>query len=63
MGSKYLLHFFDYEAEGDKYVIWALTAGILINVASVVYQCPPAFQERRPKFWSGLESLANHNDT
>lgn len=54
MGYRYLLHFFDYEADGNKYVIWALTAGILINVASFVYQCPPAFQERRPKFWSGV---------
>ncbi|KAJ4703602.1 nudix hydrolase 15, mitochondrial-like [Melia azedarach] len=53
MGNKYLLHYFDYEAEGKKYVIWALTAGILIHAASVVYQRPPAFLERRPKFWSG----------
>ncbi|KAL5772290.1 hypothetical protein ACOSQ2_012214 [Xanthoceras sorbifolium] len=52
MGYKYLLHFFDYEAEGKKYVIWALTAGILINVASVVYQRSPAFPERSPKFWN-----------
>ncbi|KAK3207013.1 hypothetical protein Dsin_021059 [Dipteronia sinensis] len=52
MGDKYLLHFFDYEADGNKYLIWALTAGILINVASIVYQQPPAFAERRPKFWT-----------
>ncbi|KAJ0083040.1 hypothetical protein Patl1_10578 [Pistacia atlantica] len=51
-GDKYLLHFFDYEAEGKEYMIWALTAGILIKVASVVYQRLPAFSERRPKFWS-----------
>ncbi|KAH7544930.1 hypothetical protein FEM48_Zijuj01G0038200 [Ziziphus jujuba var. spinosa] len=36
-----------------KFVIWALTAGILIMAASVVYQKPPAFSERRPKFWTG----------
>lgn len=53
MGDKYLLHFFDFEAENKKYVIWALTAGILITAASVVYQCPPAFAVLRPKFWSG----------
>ncbi|XVF40385.1 hypothetical protein PTKIN_Ptkin01aG0109100 [Pterospermum kingtungense] len=51
MGEKYLLHYFDYEAENKKYVIWALTAGILIKVASIVYQRPPAFLELRPKFW------------
>lgn len=52
MGNKYLLHFFDYEAENGKYVIWALTAGILIAAASLVYQRPPDFQERKPQFWS-----------
>ncbi|KAA8515161.1 hypothetical protein F0562_018339 [Nyssa sinensis] len=52
MGDKYLLHFFDYEAQDNKYVIWALTAGILIRVASIVYERPPAFPERKPKFWS-----------
>ncbi|XP_052202461.1 nudix hydrolase 11-like [Diospyros lotus] len=52
MGDKYLLHFFDYEAENGKYVIWALTAGILIRTATLVYQQHPDFQERRPKFWT-----------
>ncbi|XP_059435860.1 nudix hydrolase 15, mitochondrial-like [Corylus avellana] len=52
MGDKYLLHYFDYEAENEKYVIWALTAGILIRAASLVFQRPPAFLERRPKFWN-----------
>jgi coenzyme A diphosphatase NUDT7 len=52
MGDKYLLHYFDYEAENEKYVIWALTAGILIRVASLVFQRPPAFLERSPKFWN-----------
>ncbi|KAH7568825.1 hypothetical protein JRO89_XS06G0058000 [Xanthoceras sorbifolium] len=41
-----------YYFKGKKYVIWALTAGILINVASVVYQRSPAFPERSPKFWN-----------
>ncbi|KAL3522419.1 hypothetical protein ACH5RR_015253 [Cinchona calisaya] len=56
MGEKYALHFFDHESENKKFVIWALTAGILIRVASIVYQRPPAFDERRPNFWnrSGL---------
>ncbi|KAK6154758.1 hypothetical protein DH2020_009006 [Rehmannia glutinosa] len=52
MGYKYVLHFFDYQAENESYVIWALTAGILIKTSSIVYQRPPAFEERMPKFWS-----------
>ncbi|KAK4440021.1 Nudix hydrolase 22, chloroplastic [Sesamum alatum] len=52
MGYNYLLHFFDYQVEGKSYIIWALTAAILIKAASVVYQRPPAFEEHRPKFWS-----------
>ncbi|XWS18482.1 hypothetical protein CRYUN_Cryun32bG0047400 [Craigia yunnanensis] len=51
MGDKYLFQYFDYEAENKKFVIWALTAGILIKVASIVYQRPPAFMDLRPKFW------------
>lgn len=53
MGDKYLLHHFYFEDDGKEYVIWALTAGILIKAASIVYQRQPAFVERRPKFWSG----------
>lgn len=53
MGDKYVLHYFDFETNNKKYIIWALTAGILITAASIVYQRPPAFPERRPKFWSG----------
>ncbi|CAN4087183.1 unnamed protein product [Withania somnifera] len=52
MGDEYVLQFFDYETENEKYIIWALTAGILIKAASIVYQRPPDFQERRPRFWS-----------
>ncbi|KAF4388864.1 hypothetical protein F8388_019043 [Cannabis sativa] len=52
-GHKYLLHYFDFEAESKKFVIWALTAGILIETASLVYQRPPAFLEQRPYFWNG----------
>lgn len=50
MGYKYLVHFFNFETEGKKYLIWGLTAGILIRAASVVYQRPPAFQEQYPEF-------------
>ncbi|KAL5576607.1 hypothetical protein UlMin_018306 [Ulmus minor] len=52
MGEKYLLHFFDFEADNKKFVIWAFTAAILIKAASEVYHRPPAFLERRPSFWS-----------
>uniref|UniRef100_A0A7N0UP04 Nudix hydrolase domain-containing protein n=1 Tax=Kalanchoe fedtschenkoi TaxID=63787 RepID=A0A7N0UP04_KALFE len=53
MGDKYLLHYFEYKAsDGEKYVIWALTAGILITAASLVYQRSPDFVERMPKFWN-----------
>lgn len=50
MGYKYLIHFFDYETDGKKYLIWGLTAGILIRAASVVYQTPPPFLEQNPIF-------------
>lgn len=50
MGDKYLVHFFNYQVNGKKYVIWGLTAGVLIRAASIVYQKPPAFVEQNPKF-------------
>ncbi|XP_051129067.1 nudix hydrolase 15, mitochondrial-like [Andrographis paniculata] len=60
MGEKYLIHLFDYEVNGNKYLIWGLTAGILIRAASIVYQKPPAFVEQNPKF----KVLRNvHKDT
>ncbi|KAF3576089.1 hypothetical protein DY000_02029611 [Brassica cretica] len=49
-GKRHLLHFFDYNTGDKDYVIWGLTARILIRVASVVYQRPPAFIERIPDF-------------
>lgn len=50
MGYKYLIHYFDYEINDKKYLIWGLTAGILIRAASIVYQKPPGFVEQNPKF-------------
>ncbi|KAJ0242597.1 Nudix hydrolase 11 [Hirschfeldia incana] len=52
-GERYLLHYFDYYSEDKEknFVIWALTAGILIRVASIVYQRSPEFQELKPSFW------------
>ncbi|XP_028780285.1 nudix hydrolase 15, mitochondrial [Neltuma alba] len=54
MGKKHLVHFFDYEVGNKKYVIWAVTAAMLIRAASLVYQRPPAFLELRPSIWGGL---------
>lgn len=50
MGCKYLIHYFDYETDNKKYLIWGLTAGILIRAASVVYQREPPFVEQNPRF-------------
>ncbi|KAK7306582.1 hypothetical protein VNO77_44531 [Canavalia gladiata] len=50
MGENYLIHLFDYEIEHKKFLIWGLTAGILIRAASIVYQRPPAFIEQNPNF-------------
>lgn len=50
MGEKYLVHYFDYKTGNKKYLIWGLTASILIKAASVVYRQPPAFLEQNPKF-------------
>uniref|UniRef100_A0A1J3CAE4 Nudix hydrolase 15, mitochondrial n=1 Tax=Noccaea caerulescens TaxID=107243 RepID=A0A1J3CAE4_NOCCA len=50
MGEKYLIHYFDYRAGDKDYMIWGLTAGILIRAASVTFQRPPAFIEQCPKF-------------
>lgn len=56
MGQKYALHYFDYKANGRTYVIFALTAGILIETASLVYRQSPAFEERKPNFWHKVSS-------
>ncbi|KAJ4757503.1 Nudix hydrolase [Rhynchospora pubera] len=53
-GIKYLLHFFYYTKADTKYLIWGLTAGILIRAASVVYQRSPSFQEQHPGYWNSI---------
>ncbi|GJN16436.1 hypothetical protein PR202_gb03424 [Eleusine coracana subsp. coracana] len=50
MGQEFTLHHFSYEKGNQKYIIWGLTAGILIHAASVVYQRPPDFAEKRAQF-------------
>ncbi|CAK8530657.1 unnamed protein product [Lathyrus sativus] len=59
MGEKYLVHYFDYEVDSKKYVIWAITASILIRAATLLLRRPPDFLEQRPKFWGGV----TENDT
>ncbi|KAI9121597.1 hypothetical protein K1719_008630 [Acacia pycnantha] len=54
IGKKHLIHFFDYKVDNKKYVIWAITAAMLIRAASLIYQRPPAFLELRPSIWGGL---------
>uniref|UniRef100_A0A7N1A0J1 Nudix hydrolase domain-containing protein n=1 Tax=Kalanchoe fedtschenkoi TaxID=63787 RepID=A0A7N1A0J1_KALFE len=50
LGNNYLIHYFDYGTGDRKFVIWGLTAGILIRAASVVYQRLPEFVEQKPEF-------------
>ena len=54
MGDKFLYHFFDYQSGEKCFTTWAITAAILIRAATIVYQRPPAFLERRPTFWNGI---------
>ncbi|EFJ21742.1 hypothetical protein SELMODRAFT_151789 [Selaginella moellendorffii] len=51
-GGSYMLHYFELEYQGNKYVIWGLTAAILIRAASIVFQRPPEFEEFCPDFRS-----------
>ncbi|KAG8087180.1 hypothetical protein GUJ93_ZPchr0010g8617 [Zizania palustris] len=50
MGQLFTIHYFNYEKGNQKYLIWGLTARILIHAASVVYQRPPDFPERKVQF-------------
>ncbi|WOL08261.1 nudix hydrolase 15, mitochondrial-like isoform X1 [Canna indica] len=45
-GLKYLIHYFDYNSGNKKFVIWGLTAAILIRAASIIYKRPPSFVEQ-----------------
>ncbi|EFH57576.1 hypothetical protein ARALYDRAFT_482345 [Arabidopsis lyrata subsp. lyrata] len=65
MGEKHLVHFFDYKTGDSDYVIWGLTARILIRAATVVYQRPPAFIEHKPnlKYSKMQKPLANLHES
>lgn len=51
MGIDIPVQFFDYEADGKKFVIWGLTAHILTRAAAVIFGRKPSFVELpRPKY-------------
>uniref|UniRef100_A0A0A9BLG9 Nudix hydrolase domain-containing protein n=1 Tax=Arundo donax TaxID=35708 RepID=A0A0A9BLG9_ARUDO len=53
MGMDIPVLFFDYEADGKKFVIWGLTAHILTRAAAVILLRQPSFVELpRPKYSS-----------
>ncbi|KAL6865225.1 hypothetical protein ACP4OV_016376 [Aristida adscensionis] len=53
MGLDIPVQFFDYEADGKKFVIWGLTAHILTRAAAVILQRQPSFVELpRPQYSS-----------
>ncbi|KAI5084968.1 hypothetical protein GOP47_0001137 [Adiantum capillus-veneris] len=43
MGLAYRVHYFDYNANSQKYLIWGLTASILIRCATIIYMRSPEF--------------------
>ncbi|XP_041025519.1 nudix hydrolase 15, mitochondrial-like [Juglans microcarpa x Juglans regia] len=55
MGRKYILHLFDFQCEKGCFLIWGLTASILIRVASIIYQRSPCFEAHLPDF----QTIAN----
>ncbi|KAG6554776.1 hypothetical protein Mapa_003795 [Marchantia paleacea] len=57
LGVKYRVHFFDYTTPaGEKFLVWGLTASILIRSASLVFQREPDFVEFAPDFSSIVNS-------
>lgn len=62
MGVNIPVQFFDYQAEGKKFVIWGLTAHILTRAASVVLQRQPSFVELpRPRYTSAPIASTNES--
>ncbi|KAL2635741.1 hypothetical protein R1flu_007220 [Riccia fluitans] len=49
LGVRFRVHFFDYTTPaGQEFTIWGLTAGILIRVASLIFERNPDFEEFGP---------------
>ncbi|CAK7343822.1 unnamed protein product [Dovyalis caffra] len=61
MGWKYILHLFDFESEKGVFLIWGLTASILIQAASVIYQQSPCFKNHLPDFQQLQKALKTNN--
>uniref|UniRef100_A0A0C9QM83 TSA: Wollemia nobilis Ref_Wollemi_Transcript_25006_1103 transcribed RNA sequence n=1 Tax=Wollemia nobilis TaxID=56998 RepID=A0A0C9QM83_9CONI len=61
MGFNYTVHHFDFETENKKFLIWGLTAGILVRAASIVYQKPPEFEEMLPNF-EAIRNIGSGSD-
>ncbi|KAL6146238.1 hypothetical protein ACLB2K_056921 [Fragaria x ananassa] len=57
-GWKYVVHHFEFESKQGEFLIWGLTASILIRAASVIYQqqCP-FFQAHLPDFQTLQKTL------
>jgi len=55
MGFNYTDHYFNFQAGNTKFLIWGITARILVCAASVIYQRPPSFSEVVLDF-SGIQS-------
>jgi coenzyme A diphosphatase NUDT7 len=45
LGYVFPIHYFDYEADQQKFVIWGLTAAILMKCASIIYEQPRRLNE------------------
>ncbi|XP_011046842.1 PREDICTED: nudix hydrolase 15, mitochondrial-like isoform X2 [Populus euphratica] len=61
MGWNYSLHLFDFESEKGVFLIWGLTASILIEAASVIYQRPPCFEHHLRDFQQLQKALNNNS--
>ncbi|KAL2642663.1 hypothetical protein R1flu_010250 [Riccia fluitans] len=57
LGVNYRVHFFDYTTpDGQKFLIWGLTASILIRAASLIFERQPDFEEFGPDVTAILKS-------
>ncbi|KAF2288499.1 hypothetical protein GH714_007937 [Hevea brasiliensis] len=59
MEWKYILHLFDFTSEQGVFQIWGLTASILIQAASIIYQSSPSFKQHLPDFQQLQKALKN----
>jgi len=55
--EKYLVHYFDSEVGNRKYVIWTITAAILIKAATLLIQGHTTFLFFFKKLMQGIRPL------